>query len=71
MGKHKTAKGLILEAVRGAPGCLLEEMVMSCPELSWNAIFLEVDRLSRTGRLLVRSADQGRFLLDLPRRGKR
>ena len=71
MGKPKSATGLILEAVRGAPGCHLEDMVMSCPELSWHAIFVEVTRLSRTGRLLVTSADPGGFLLDLPTRGKR
>ena len=71
MGKHKTVKGRIVEAVRNAPGCHLEEVVMSCPQVRWNDIFVEVGRLNRTGELLVTSADDGGYILDLPKRRQR
>lgn len=71
MGKHMTVKGRIVEAVRSAPGCHLEDVVMSCPQLSWNEIFVEVDRLNRTGKLLLTLVDHGGYVLDLPRRRKR
>ncbi len=71
MGKHKTVKGQIVEAVRSAPGCHLEDVVMSCPQVSWNEIFVEVGRLNRTGKLLVTSADHGDYVLDLPKQRKR
>ncbi len=71
MGKHKTVEGQIVEVVRSAPGCHLEDVVMSCPRVSWNEVFAEVDRLSRTGKLLVTSADQGGYVLDLPKRRRR
>ena len=43
----------ILDAVHCAPGCELDDLVLSLPELTWNQVFLEVDRLSRTGQVRV------------------
>lgn len=42
----------------GSDGCLLEDLVRECPDLTWNQIFLELDRLSRRGevRLMRRGA---------------
>lgn len=71
MGRHKTVKAQIVDAVRCAPGCHLEDVVMSCPQVSWNEIFMEVDRLKRTGELLVMSVDHGGYILDLPKRRRR
>ena len=44
----------------GSNGCLLEDLIRQCPDLTWNQIFLELDRLSRTGevRLRLRGACQ-------------
>ncbi len=71
MGRHKTVKAQIVEAVRSAPGCHIEDLVMSCPQVSWKEIFVEVDRLNRTGKLRVTSADHGAYVLDLPKRRRR
>jgi hypothetical protein len=43
----------ILEIVSHSPGCRLDEVVRACPDFTWNQIFLEVDRLSRRGELLL------------------
>jgi len=46
----------ILEAVREHPNCTLDELVEHLPGFHWSHIFLEVDHLSRTGRLqLIRT----------------
>ncbi|SLM46508.1 protein of unknown function [Nitrospira japonica] len=46
----------ILEAVREHPDCTLDELVEHLPAFHWSHIFLEVDHLSRTGRLqLIRT----------------
>lgn len=71
MARHKTVKDRLLRAIRSAPGCYLEDVVLSCPELRWNEVFVEVDRLSRTGELLVSTVDHGGYLLNLPNRRKR
>jgi hypothetical protein len=48
----------ILDALRRKYECDLEELLRVCPSFTWNQVFLEVDRLSRTGevRLLPRRA---------------
>jgi hypothetical protein len=39
----------VMEVVLRAPGCGLDEVALECPELTWNQVFLEIDRLSREG----------------------
>lgn len=55
---------LILEAVAHHPGCCLDDLVKVCPELTWNQIFLEVDWLSRTGRLRLLLIGSGRYAVE-------
>jgi hypothetical protein len=50
-GEKGTVADQILEAVRRAPGCPLDDLDFSSPELTWNQILLEIDRLNRTGQL--------------------
>jgi hypothetical protein len=35
----------------GSDGCLLEDLARECHDLTWNQIFLELDRLSRRGEV--------------------
>jgi len=53
MLQERTVTDQVMEAVAHHPGCLMEEVILACPELTWNQIFLEVDRLSRSGRVHV------------------
>lgn len=48
----------IFDALRRKRECELEELVLDCSAYTWNQVFLEVDRLSRTGevRLVPRKA---------------
>lgn len=48
----------IFDALRRKQECDLEELARGCSSYTWNQVFLEVDRLSRTGevRLVPRRA---------------
>lgn len=51
MNDSAAIRARIIQAVADQPGCLIEELVLACPELTWNQVFLQVDYLSRTGAL--------------------
>jgi hypothetical protein len=56
----------IVEFVSRHPGCLLEDVVMHCPDLTWNQVFLAVDSLSRCGKLHLKQKGPGLYSLSLP-----
>jgi hypothetical protein len=47
----------------GSNGCRLEVLVRQCPDLTWNQIFLELDRLSRTGEIRLRRRGAGDYVI--------
>jgi len=46
-------------------------LVLSVPELTWNQVFLEVDRLSRTGQVRMTAMGKGTYTIWLPNKKKR
>jgi hypothetical protein len=71
MSQLGTLADRILDAVHRAPGCQLDELVRSVPELTWNQVFLEVDRLSRTGQVRMTAMGKGTYTIWLPNKEKR
>jgi hypothetical protein len=65
MAQNPTPADLIVGRIACHPGCSLDELATFCPELTWNQVFLEVDRLSRAGRVLVRLTERGCYRLTL------
>lgn len=63
MARKATAAEVILEALAVAQGtgCSFEELIGVCQDLTWNQIFLEVDRLSRDGRVQLSQAGRGAY----------
>lgn len=51
----------VMDIVRRSPGCDLEEIVHQCPDLTWNQIFLEIDRLSRDGNVILNLQQRGHY----------
>lgn len=51
----------ILQAVTRSPGLLMEELAWARPTLTWNQVFLEVDRLTRAGRLKLQAEGPGQY----------
>lgn len=56
----------ILDAVKQGDGADLDTLARSLPDLTWNQVFSEIDRLSRAGMIKVKCETSGRYLLQMP-----
>ena len=65
MTRSESVADQIVEAVRRVPDCTLDEIVRSLPDLGWAEVFLEVDRLSRSGRLQLAKRGLGSYTVRL------
>jgi hypothetical protein len=65
MPQQETIADRILKVVRRAPGCQLDDLEDRLPGLTWNQIFLEVDRLSRMGQVRVMPIGNGTYTVRL------
>jgi hypothetical protein len=70
MGLQAPVTDRILGAVQHTHGCDLDTLAESVPELTWNQVFLEIDRLSREGQILVTCEIGGRYKIQLPEHKK-
>ena len=57
----------VLRIVRKQKMCDLDELILECTSYSWTDVFLEVDQLSRSGKLLLLSKKGGEYTVTLPR----
>jgi hypothetical protein len=60
----------ILGTIKHTHGCDLDTLAENLPELTWNQVFLEIDRLSREGEILVTFGTGGRYKIQLPEHKK-
>lgn len=51
----------IMQVVIRSPGCSLEDVVLECPELTWNQVFGEIDRMSRNGQVQLALKERGLY----------
>jgi hypothetical protein len=65
MASHKDIHRRVMEIIVRSRGCDLEEVVLECGDLTWNQVFLELDRLSRTGRIILKQIGRGRYTVAL------
>ncbi len=65
MASHTPVTDRILGAVQRTHGCDLDMLTKSLSDLSWAQVFLEVDRLSRDGQVLVTLDTEGRYMIRL------
>jgi hypothetical protein len=70
MALHTPVTDRILGAVQRTHGCDLDMLTKSLSDLSWSQVFLEVDRLSREGQVLVTLDTGGRYMIRLPEHKK-
>ena len=66
MASHTPDTDRILGEVQRTQGCDLDTLTDSLSDLSWSQVFLEIDRLSRQGQVLVTAGTKGRYLIRLP-----
>lgn len=51
----------IMQVIIRSPDCLLEDVVLECPDLTWNQVFCEFDRISRTGQVRLTPKGPSRY----------
>ena len=56
----------VMDVVTHNPGCLLEEVVLASPDLTWNQVFSVVDRLSRNGQVRLMRQGMSHYTLSVP-----
>jgi hypothetical protein len=56
----------IVQLVKHRQACDMEDLLEACSSYTWNQVFLEVDRLSRTGELRLFSKRAGKYTVTLP-----
>jgi hypothetical protein len=65
-GWQSEITGQIVQMVKRRRACDMEDLVKACSSYTWNQVFLEVDRLSRTGELRLLSKRAGVYTVTLP-----
>jgi len=70
MASHTPVTDRVLGTVQRTHGCDLDTLTNSLSDLSWSQVFLEVDRLSREGQVLVTFRTGGRYMIQLPEHKK-
>lgn len=70
MATHASVTNRILGTVKRTHGCDLDTLANQLPELTWNQVFLEIDRLSRQGQVLVTFGTRGSYMIQLPEHQK-
>ncbi len=63
MTQHPTIEDQVIDIVRKAHICDLEEVARQCTDLTWNQVFLAVDRLSRNGKIKLVPSGRGAYAL--------
>ena len=65
--RHTELSDQVLRVVRRKKICELDDLLQECASYTWTQVFLEVDRLSRTGELCLLCKKAGEYSVTLPR----
>jgi hypothetical protein len=68
MAQHTTVEDQVIDMLHRARACDLEEVTRHCTNLTWNQVFLAVDRLSRSGEIVLMPRGRGIYTLTFPHR---
>jgi hypothetical protein len=55
----------VMEIIRRSSQCDLEDVAFACPGLTWNQVFMAIDRLSREGAVNLRNSGPGRYTVSI------
>ncbi len=61
-----TVEDQVIDVMRHTLTCDLEEVTHQCPHLTWNQVFLAVDHLSRSGKIVLVPRGRGLFTVIFP-----
>jgi hypothetical protein len=65
--RHNDLTRQLLRLVHRKKQCGMEELLHGCRSYTWNQVFLEIDRLARTGELRLDYKKDGDYAVSLPR----
>jgi hypothetical protein len=68
MALHTTFEDQVIGVLHRTQTCDLEEVMRHCTDLTWNQVFLAVDRLSRNGEIMLMPRGRGTYIVTLPER---
>ena len=68
MAQQTTVEDQVIDILLLTRTCDLEEVTRRCSNLTWNQVFLAVDRLSRRGELMLLPRGRGSYTLTFPHR---
>ena len=68
MAQHTTVEAQVIDILERTQACDLEEVTRQCTDLTWNQVFLAVDRLSRSGEIILMPRSRGMYTLTFPHR---
>jgi len=51
----------VLEVIVRLPGRELDDIAHECPDLTWNQVFMSIDRLSREGAVKLTPKGRGHY----------
>lgn len=51
----------VLKIVQQTPGCDVDELAAQCSDVTWNQVFLALDRLSRSGQVALKQQGPGHY----------
>jgi len=68
MALQTTVEDQVVGVLHRTHTCDLEEVIRQCTNLTWNQVFLAVDRLSRSGEILLVPLGRGMYALTFPLR---
>jgi len=58
----------LIEVIIRSPGIALDDIVLECAGLTWNQVFITIDRLSREGALKLTPKGRGLYKVWFPQR---
>lgn len=61
MPPYSTADHSVLEIIIRSPGTAFDEVVLQCPNLTWNQVFTAIDRLNREGVVTLTPKGGGHY----------
>jgi hypothetical protein len=68
MALHTTVEDQVIDVLHKTHTCDLEDVTRQCANLTWNQVFLAVDRLSRSGEIVLMPRERGLYTLTFPQR---
>ncbi len=68
MAQEITAEDQVIDMLHRAHACDLEEVTRTGTNLTWNQVFLAVDRLSRSGEIILMARGRGIYTVTFPHR---